>query len=143
MVTQETIPTTGGYVLRPGEGVPGADASVKASRRTTGGAFTLIESRTGGGAPRHTHSREDEAFYVLAGTITVGCGDESFIADSGSFVFLPRGIPHEWDVVGAEATVLMMTMPGGLDDFLAELHAPDSDRAAVAARYGIAWGDGG
>ena len=66
----------GAYVLHAGEGVGGA-ADVKASRASTGGALTLIESRTDGGAPRHVHQREDEFFYVVEGTITVECGEET------------------------------------------------------------------
>jgi hypothetical protein len=34
------------YLLQPGEGVPGFDASVKAARRSTGGLLTIIESES-------------------------------------------------------------------------------------------------
>lgn len=127
-----------GYCLGPDEGVPGADEATKASARSTGGALTLIESVTPGGAPLHVHTREDECLYVVDGTITVRCGGERWEAGPRSFVFLPRGIPHEWDVVGDVATVLMITVPAGLDDFLREFHAADGPtRDEVAARYGI------
>lgn len=100
-------------MLKPGEGVAGFDSEVKASKPSTRGALTLIESETTGGAPMHVHSREDECFYVLAGTIRVTCGDDLFEAGPGSFVFLPRGIPHSWDVLdGCVATVLIITVPG-------------------------------
>ena len=59
------------YVLAAGEGVPDFDGSVKASRGSTGGALTFIESRTDGGAPMHVHEREDEYFYVVEGTLEV------------------------------------------------------------------------
>jgi quercetin dioxygenase-like cupin family protein len=126
-----------GYVLGAGEGVGGA-ADVKASRVSTGGALTLIESRTTGGAPRHVHSHEDEAFYVLEGTISVECGAERWEAGPRAFVFLPRGVPHAWDVVGDEATVLILTAPAGLEEFLGEYHAASgSARDEVAAKHGI------
>ena len=128
------------YVLLAGEGVAGFDASVKASRSSTGGNLTVIESRTRGGAPWHVHSREDEYFYVIEGKIIVHCGDEIYSAGPGSFVFLPRGIPHAWNV-GAEgvATLLMMTVPAMLEEFLQEFHRASTreDRDAVAAGYGI------
>jgi len=128
------------YALLAGEGVAGFDASVKASRSSTGGNLTVIESRTKAGAPWHVHSREDEYFYVIEGKIIVHCGDEIYSAGPGSFVFLPRGIPHAWDV-GAEgvATLLMMTVPAMLEEFLKEFHGASTreDRDAVAARYGI------
>jgi mannose-6-phosphate isomerase-like protein (cupin superfamily) len=126
-----------GYVLHAGEGV--TDASTKASKISTGGGFTFIESRTTGGAPLHVHTREDEYFYVVEGVISVRIGDDTFEAGPRSFVFLPRNIPHEWDVVGVEATVLLMTIPGGLEEFLGEFHAAESSeaRSQVAAKYGI------
>jgi len=128
-----------GYVLGPGEGVPGEDdAALKASRASTGGGLTLIESDTDGGAPRHVHSREDEAFYVLDGAIWVECGDERWEAGPASFVFLPRGVPHAWDVVGERAKLLIITAPAGLEEFLREFHAADdAGRAEVARRHGI------
>ncbi|MEO8638768.1 MAG: cupin domain-containing protein, partial [Chloroflexota bacterium] len=77
--------------------------------------------------------------YVLEGEITVHCGGEEFSAPRGSFVFLPRGIVHDWDVEGARARVLILTAPGGFDEFLAEWHTAEdwATRDAVGARYGI------
>jgi quercetin dioxygenase-like cupin family protein len=104
--------------------------------------LTLIESHTTGGAPWHVHSREDEYFYVLDGVITVRCGEDSFEAGPRSFVFLPRGLPHAWDVAGeGVATVLIITAPAGLEEFLHEYHGaaamPDEAKDQIAARYGI------
>jgi quercetin dioxygenase-like cupin family protein len=134
-----------GYVLGPGQGVVGAGPDLKASHASTGGMLTLIESRTTGGAPPHVHSREDECFYVVEGSITVRCGEELFEAGPRSFVFLPRGIPHEWDVAGdGAATVLIITVPGGFEQFLHEYHTagsqPDHMKDQIAAKYGITWG---
>ena len=132
-----------GYVLSPDEGLPGAGSHLKASRLSTAGGLTLIESHTRGGAPMHIHSREDEYFYVLEGSITVKCGDDTFKAGPRSFVFLPRGIPHSWDVDSGTATLLMMTAPAGLEEFLHEYHAAGSAlneiKDQIAAKYGITW----
>ena len=128
------------YMLRPEDGLDALDPDVKASASSTGGALTLIVSRTTGGAPLHVHSREDECFYVLDGSITVQCGEDVYEAGPRSFVFLPRGIPHSWDVTGeGTATVLIMTVPAALDDFLREFHAEGADRREVAQKYGIAF----
>jgi mannose-6-phosphate isomerase-like protein (cupin superfamily) len=127
------------YMLRIGESVPGCADGVKASVSSTGGHFSLIESHTAGGAPWHVHSREDEYFYVVDGEITVWCGNDEFHAGPRSFVFLPRGIPHAWDVKSAgKATVLMMTVPAMLEEFLREFHASQPDqREAMAQKYGV------
>ena len=126
------------YRLQAGEGVAGFECGVKASVSSTAGAFTLIESRTTGGAPWHVHSREDEYFYVVEGEISVSCGRETFHAGPRSFVFLPRNVPHAWDVKSGKATVLMMTVPGMLEEFLREFHAAMPDQKdAVAKKYGV------
>lgn len=128
-----------GYVLAAGDGVANFDADVKASRASTNGALTFIESRTKGGAPRHVHTREDEFFYVVEGMISVQIGEDRFDAGPRSFVFLPRNIPHAWDVMGAEATVVIITVPAMLEEFLRDLHAASSPdaRDQTARRYGI------
>lgn len=132
-----------GYVLGPAEGVPGFDSSTKASKASTGGSLTVIESHTRGGAPMHLHHAEDESFYVLDGSIIVHCGDRVFEAGPHAFVFLPQGIPHAWDVTSGAATVLIITVPGGIEEFLREFHetqpSTDEARNRVAAEYGIAW----
>lgn len=133
-----------GYVLGPGESVLGPGSSVKAGRASTGGSITLMESHTRGGAPMHVHSREDECFYIMEGLITVHCGDDIFEAGPKSFVFLPRGIPHSWDVKGGNvATLLIITVPGGFEDFLREHHEAGSMsndvKDQIAAKYGITW----
>ena len=136
-------PVSHGYVVGPGEGVPGQGPEVKASGRSTGGSLTLIEVTIDGGPPRHTHTREDESFYVLTGTLAVECGDDRFQAGPGSFVFLPRNLPHVFRSVEGPATALLIVTPGGLDRYFTELSAAlaASDPAQVRTiqqAYGIA-----
>jgi len=136
-------PVSRGYVAGPGEGVPGRGPDVKASGRSTGGSLTVMEFAIDGGPPRHTHTREDESFYVVTGALDVECGDDRFEAGPGSFVFLPRNVPHVFRSVGGTATGLLIITPGGLDDYFADLHAAlaaNGDRAQIQAvqdRYGI------
>jgi mannose-6-phosphate isomerase-like protein (cupin superfamily) len=127
------------YALRAGAGVHPDDSATKASGASTGGAFTLIESVTDGGAPRHVHTREDEYMYVVEGNIWVQVGDERYELGPRGFVFMPRNIPHGWDVIGDKATVLMMTVPAGLDAFLERFHVAANwdERNAIAAEFGI------
>ena len=46
----------------------------------------------------HTHATEDEMFYVQCGGVSFRCGDETFDVADGGFVFLPRGIEHEYAI---------------------------------------------
>jgi mannose-6-phosphate isomerase-like protein (cupin superfamily) len=137
-------PVTRGYVVGPGEGVSDQGPEVKASGRSTGGSLTLIELAIDDGPPRHTHTREDESFYVLTGTLEVECGNDRFQAGPGSFVFLPRNLPHVFRSMGGPATALLIVSPGGLDEYFAELSAAlaaNADAAQVRSiqqAYGIA-----
>jgi mannose-6-phosphate isomerase-like protein (cupin superfamily) len=69
--------------------------SVCLSGADTGGAYCLLEVSLapGMGVPRHTHTREDEAYYVLAGELEVGVGDEVFVLNVGDTLIAPRDIP--------------------------------------------------
>jgi mannose-6-phosphate isomerase-like protein (cupin superfamily) len=130
-----------GYAVGAGEGVPDRDSEVKASGRSTGGSLTVIEVAVDEGPPRHTHTREDESFYVFTGTLQVECGDDTFEAGPGSFVFLPRDLAHTFRSIGGPATALLIVTPGGLDEYFVELHAAlgagPAEIALVQEKYGI------
>ena len=90
--------------------------TVKATAESTGGAFGLLESLIAPGfsPPLHIHRREDESFYVLEGDLTMKCGERTFRAGPGSFVFLPRDVPHTFVVEGDQpARMLTLLTPGG------------------------------
>src|SRR5258708_9940029 len=67
-------------------------------------AFVLAEWRDGGGppgpprliAPLHVHHLDDEAWYVLEGTLCVQVGKDEVEAQAGSGVFVPRGTAHTY-----------------------------------------------
>jgi|SRR5215471_2062254 len=97
--------------------------TVKATAQTTGGAYGLIESwiAPGFSPPLHVHHAEDEAFYVLEGELTMRCGDRTFRAKPGAFVFLPRDVPHTFVVEGeAPARMLTLLSPGGCEAMFVE-----------------------
>jgi quercetin dioxygenase-like cupin family protein len=50
--------------------------------------------RAGDEPPMHTHTREDEAVYVLDGAITVDVGGEKTDVEAGSYPALPKNLPH-------------------------------------------------
>jgi mannose-6-phosphate isomerase-like protein (cupin superfamily) len=101
--------------------------TLKATAEQTGGAYGLVEALAapGSGPPLHVHTREDEAFWVLEGRLTVRCGEQTFSAGRGSFTFLPRGIPHTFVVDGDEpARILSICSPGGFEQFFVEAGRP-------------------
>lgn len=114
----------------------------KADSAATNGAFGLIEQHLPAGfaAPPHTHHHEDEAFYILEGSFTFCCGDRTFAAQPGAFVFLPRNVQHTFSVSDeGPGRLLQLNAPAGLETFFEEVAGPP-DFARVltaAARYGI------
>jgi quercetin dioxygenase-like cupin family protein len=130
------------YALRAGEGrtyTYGMDFTVKAGELGRGRRVAIIEytTRVGEEPPAHTHATEDEIFYVLQGALTFRCGDDTFEAADGGFVFLPRGIPHEYTIRSdGDVCLLVVTSPaqqdavGGWGGFVADLEATGEPRAA-------------
>jgi quercetin dioxygenase-like cupin family protein len=103
--------------------VPPHGEGVLARSTETGGALGLVETEipAGHSTPLHVHRHEDEAFYVLSGTVDFACGDQRFRAEPGAFVLLPRGIPHTFLGVSQEPShVLVLLLPGGLEDAFAD-----------------------
>ena len=132
-----------GYALGPDAGLPGPLPGVKASRASTGGSLTLIDSTIDGGPPRHTHRNEDESFYLLHGRLAVECGDDRFDASAGSFVFLPRGVPHTFHSLDGPARLLLIVTPAGLEDYFAALQAAEGPEeiARIQHDFGIVRAD--
>lgn len=124
----------------------------KAMASETGRQFSVWELilPPGAGVPAHTHTREDEAFYVLSGEVLIeleGAGDP-FRLVTGGFVFAPRDRHHSFRNVEAfTARLLVFAVPGaGLDRMFTDFDAvskgggnlPDfATIAAIAGRYGV------
>jgi quercetin dioxygenase-like cupin family protein len=85
----------------------------------SGGQLTVLEATQppGGGPPWHTHSREDESFYVLAGAFEFDCGEHSVAGTPGSFVWLPRGTPHRYRAGPEGGRLLLLFTPGGMENY--------------------------
>ena len=127
----------------------------------TGGSYAQWEAIVppGGGPILHVHSREDETFFILEGELHIHAGDRDFIARPGTFVNLPRGVPHGFrNESSTTARVLITVIPGGLEGMFLEAGthlepgsqiAPESSPEererlrAAAPRYGIRFVSGG
>lgn len=105
----------------------GTLATVKAATANTRGALSAVEflHPTGFATPRHVHHVADEAFYVLSGSLHGFCGEQTWEAGTGAFVWLPKGVPHGYSVDDGEPVrTLALTVPGGFDAFVAEAGEP-------------------
>ena len=100
----------------------------------TGGAYCLLEVSAAPGisVPRHKHTREDEAYFVLAGELEVTVGDTVFVLHAGDTLMAPRDIPHELRNSGTrENHFLLLFSPSGFEEFVIATAIPAPDNAAA------------
>ena len=119
--------------------------ALKAGAAHTDGALAVWE---GGipphtsGPPLHVHANEDEALYVLEGEVTIRTGDATTTAAAGSFVWLPREVPHTFaNLSDSPLRMLGFAVPGGIEDLLAAVPRDASAAdpgllAELAAKFG-------
>ncbi|HEV7918223.1 MAG TPA: cupin domain-containing protein [Solirubrobacterales bacterium] len=113
------------FSVGPGEGTTiegpaGGPLTFKARGDQTNGALTVVENvvAPNDGPPLHTHANEDEFWYILEGTFRFKLGGEIHDAPQGSFVFVPRGTPHNFQNIGHQpARILAMFTPAGMENF--------------------------
>ena len=97
-----------------------------AESKDTGGSFALAEGLVPRGAepPPHTHTREDEAFYILEGEMSVRVGGQTMDAGPGDLVYLPRGIEHSFELETPTVKALFLITPAGLEEAFKQLGEP-------------------
>jgi quercetin dioxygenase-like cupin family protein len=97
----------------------------------TGGAFDLVLSnmRKGTEPPPHVHARENEFFYVLAGTLSVYVESDVFQVEAGECMFLPNNKPHAFIIGSPEICMLVLITPGGFMNAVSEMAAPAEELA--------------
>ena len=97
--------------------------TIKVGAAQTAGAYMVVECllAPGFGPPPHIHHQDDEAFYILSGELSGFCGERTWRGGPGTFVFMPRGIPHGFHVEGDTPTqVLQLGNGSGFERFIAE-----------------------
>jgi mannose-6-phosphate isomerase-like protein (cupin superfamily) len=73
-------------------------------------------------APRHVHYADEEAWYVLEGTLAFQLGEQIVEASAGSAVLAPRGVPHTyWNPSPMPARYLLI-MTAAIRSLIDELH---------------------
>ena len=63
----------------------------------------------GFGPPLHRHEDEDEIIVVLDGRVAFRSGEDESVATAGSTAFLPRRVPHTFQVLSDTARLLSIT----------------------------------
>ncbi len=80
--------------------------------------FEITVAANSAGAPPHTHTHEDEFFYVRAGAVTFMVDGVQKTLSPGGLALLPRGGTHAlWNAGNEDAILLVGTSDGQFDDF--------------------------
>lgn len=125
--------------------------TVKAGDADTDSLLSVLEVNLPAGAapPLHIHHREAELNYVLDGLMRFQCADEVQEAGVGTFVYVPRGVPHAFKAGPDGARMLAVTSPAGIEHLYEAVGEPARELALPgtppnipawlenAARFGI------
>ena len=78
---------------------PGAEPATPLA--AAGMSYSVMEWRGNGPANLHIHHADDEAWHVLEGTLRFRFADREVDVPAGGTVFVPAGVPHTYQAMGA------------------------------------------
>ena len=109
--------------------IPGGIMHFLITKEQTNGEYALLEGigRRGFEPPMHVHKYEDEGVLLLGGEVIFTVGDEKYHGHEGDYIFMPKGIPHTFQVVSEKIHALLILTPGGLEQYFWELGMPATD----------------
>ena len=93
----------------------------------TVGAYAVVHALIppGGGPPPHTHTREEETFFIVEGEVTIALAGRSFVARPGDVVRTPMNVLHTFaNKSSRPAKMLITIVPAGLERMFAEIGDP-------------------
>ncbi len=104
-----------------------------ASTAETGGAYSLTEHlvTAASNPPMHVQVDEDEAFYILDGTVEFEVDGQVVVAEAGTFAFVARGAAHCFRVLSPTARMLVICSgkpTDNLEDFFLGMGQPATER---------------
>jgi quercetin dioxygenase-like cupin family protein len=106
-----------------------------ATGEETNGKYALWEATVapGSGPPPHTHSREEEGFYVLEGEMTFQVGERNVTAGPGEFVNMPVGTQHCFRNESSKVVRMLISVaPAGLERMFFEVGQSVAQGATTA-----------
>jgi mannose-6-phosphate isomerase-like protein (cupin superfamily) len=150
-VTVTSTAPRAAVITQPADGVSvrafGNEILFKLTSDQSDGALVvgLAIVPAGNAVPMHVQDREDELFLIVDGTYRFWVNGSTTDVGSGALVFVPRGAPHRFQVIGEKTgRHWVVGSPGGFDRFFMECAevfaapgAPDFSRlAAINAEHG-------
>ena len=87
--------------------VAGSEADAAGRFSAIGQSFAVHEWRGSGPAALHVHRADDEAWHVLDGTLRFRFVDRVVDVGPGGTVFVPAGVAHTYEAVGARYLIVL------------------------------------
>ncbi len=106
----------------------------------TGGSYYMMHAvvHPGGGPTPHIQTREEEGFYVLEGIVTFWIEGERQETSAGTFLHVPRGVPHCFKNESDEvAKMLIWFAPAGIEDMFRRMAADPAGYQKIGAEFGV------
>jgi quercetin dioxygenase-like cupin family protein len=104
-------------LIGPNQGayLPDLDILHKVTADASGGSLKVEEWGLAPGEmiSPHTHAREDECSFVLEGEMKCYVNGKVVLAQEGSYVSKPRGVPHAFYNTGAQTVRVMEILTPG------------------------------
>jgi len=126
----------------------GSEMWFKATASSTQGRFSLMERALPPGGrmpPAHFHVGNEEAYFVLDGTVEFRVAGEVFEGRHGTFVSVPSGEAHTFGNTSGESARLLVLHAPALDGYFEDLEQlwaapqpPDREaELALMRRHGM------
>jgi mannose-6-phosphate isomerase-like protein (cupin superfamily) len=91
--------------------------------------FVIVEWSDPGGtewiAPLHIHHADDEAWYVLEGSLRFRLGDETVDVPAGATIFAAKGTAHAYGNPSPEPARYLLVMTPKIERLIERLHEGD------------------
>jgi quercetin dioxygenase-like cupin family protein len=104
--------------------VAGSRYVILATAPETNNAYSAFEIFVppSAGTPLHSHSNEEEVFYMVRGKLRFQAGDTIKEYGPGNLVHAAKNVPHLFANTGnEEAVVVVIARPGGVEKFFLEV----------------------
>jgi quercetin dioxygenase-like cupin family protein len=114
------------FISTAGEGKQinfrGTKMFLKVSKDDSEGKYSLVEMAhpPNTGPALHIHSNGPEAYYIIDGEYLIQHDKITYNLTVGNFVFVPRGVPHNYRS-GSKGGKMLVIMPAGLEGYFEEV----------------------
>jgi quercetin dioxygenase-like cupin family protein/catechol 2,3-dioxygenase-like lactoylglutathione lyase family enzyme len=99
---------------------------------------TVIELTVppGGSPPGHVHETLDDSFLLLEGEVVIRCGEQTRLAQPGTYVSMPHGVEHTFRVTSpVPARMLLVHADDSFLSFIEALGTPTSEHRLPPAGH--------